>query len=385
MIDRRTLLATTMVGVLAPTVVSGRTDASPMADPLRAFMRMHSTLGGSAVWTMEGLIQGAMPGETARPLVGFHSIVEVRVTEPQPGVFRTEQREATWYTDRTTGAFLDSFTNPYTSEINVPFGYVSPTNVYFFDKTGTYQRELPPVRTGELHHDWGGGATTLWVSEGRQNIFPAGIDEAEFPRAFAGNSRVSVDILTYQARRADFDRRSSWVPVTLHMTTNGPWPYWLMMGRRAGTVIWTGHGEKYRSIGVVPQRLRDTCERIYPGFLADPLQVKYEETAPYHYANCSIGRERIPRRECKYIGQNLPPGCRRNCGRPGDPRPRGGVTRAPPVGRAAARNRRHAQRAHGIHSDVRDRRLQQPPRYSWTLCHADRPEHRTPKRSFRAA
>ena len=267
MIDRRTLIAASLAASALPSLAK----AATASDPLRDFMRMHSTLAGGAVWTMEGTIQGAMPGETARPLVGFHSLVEVRVAEIEPGVFRTEQREATWLSDRTTGALIDSFANPYTGESNVPFGYVTLTNVYFFDKTGSYQRELPAVRNGAMHQDWGRGGTTIWVSEGRQNVFPSGIDEAEFPRAYAGPNRVSVDILTYHAHLADFVRATPSVPVTIHMTTNGPWPFWMMMGRRAGTVIWTGHGEKYARLSDVPKPLLAACEQVYPGFVRDPF------------------------------------------------------------------------------------------------------------------
>lgn len=242
-----------------------------MADPLRSFMRLHSTLSGTAVWTVEGTIHGSIPGEAARPLVGFHSIVEVHVTEDVPGIFRTEQREATWLSDLATGQVATSVSNPYTGENNTPFGYVTGTNVYFFDKTGSYQRELPALRNGTFDLDWGRGGSTIWVSEGRQNVFPAGIDEAEFPKAYAGPQRVSVDILTYQGQIADFERNLPSVPVTIHMTTNGPWPYWLMMGRRAGAVLWTGHGEKYGSRAALPAKLRTACEQVYPGFMADPF------------------------------------------------------------------------------------------------------------------
>lgn len=284
MMDRRALLVAAATGAaLAPgltraaVIAPSRPNETPSPDALRAFMRMASTLNGKSFSTVEGAIHGAAPGETARPLVGFHSLVEIHVAEPQPGIFRTEQREATWFTDLATGAIATEFVNPYTGVSVVPFGYVSPTNVYWFDKTGVYQRELPAERTGTIAHEWMTGGTTLWVSEARRNVFPSGIDEAEFPKAYNGTTRVSTDVLSYQARRSDFDRRTPSVPATIHMTTNGPWPFWLMMGRRAGGVIWIGHGEKYASMAAVPEPIRAGCESVYPGFVADPFKFPERE------------------------------------------------------------------------------------------------------------
>ena len=51
--------------------------------------------------------------------------------------------------------------------------------------------------------------------------------------------------------------------------TNGPWPLWLLMGRRAGGVVWTGTGEKYASMAAFPSALR-AQDLVYPGFTARP-------------------------------------------------------------------------------------------------------------------
>lgn len=130
---------------------------------------------------------------------------------------------------------------------------------------------MPKVRSGELEHQWRFGGTTLWVTEGRQNRFPTRIAEAEFPRAYTGPFRESVDILSYQARRADVADERLFLPTTVHMTTVGPWPHWLLMGRSPGQVLWTGDGEKYRIMADVPEAVRAACERHYPGFVADPF------------------------------------------------------------------------------------------------------------------
>jgi hypothetical protein len=241
-------------------------------DEIRAFMRLFTTTAGEVSMSVEGIIHGKPPGEIAKPLVGFVSILRIRAAEIEPGVFRTEQREAMYYTDLATGGLLQEFLNPYTQETLVPVGYVSPTNVYFFARSGSYARALPPApRTGKKVLDWRVSDTDLWVSEIRNNVFPSGISEEEFPRAYSGPERKSIDILTYRAKRKDFaNARLASVPATVQMVTDGPWPLWLMMAKRPGGVIWNGFGQKMRDFSQLSDSLKRGCEEAYPGFLKDP-------------------------------------------------------------------------------------------------------------------
>jgi len=244
--------------------------ASP-EDRLRGFMRLFAGLHGSCVFTNEGIIYGKVEGQMAKPLYGFLAVLEVRVAEVQPGIFRSEQKEALVCTDLTTRMPLKTFINPYTSERLTPVGYVSPNNVYFFDVTGSYARELPAKRSGLKQLDWRSSASDIWVTESRFNSFPSSITEEEFPRAFSGAVRYSVDILTYRAKTSDFaNAKLTSVPSTLTMMSDTPWPLWLMMAKRPGGVIWHGFGQKYARMSDLPDANRRAVNAAYPGFLADP-------------------------------------------------------------------------------------------------------------------
>ena len=276
--DRRTLLAGGALATLAaasPTLARARPGEPAMLLPatpeagLTGFMRMFAGLTGSSVFANEGLIYGKVEGELPRPLFGFVSVLEIHAREIEPGVWRSEQKEAMACLDMVTRMPLNRLRNPYTDEDNIPLGYVSPVNVYFFDKTGSGFRDRP--KPGQTSRTWRSSGSDIWVTESRYNHFPASITEAEFPRSYAGPVRHSVDILTYRATAADFaDSRLVSVPGSLTMVSDTPWPLWMLMGKRGGSAFYMGSGQKYRRFADLPAITRRAIDLAYPGFLGDP-------------------------------------------------------------------------------------------------------------------
>jgi len=277
-VSRRAVLATGGATLLAAAAArqetGGRADPAALLptssyDSLTGFIRMFAGLTGSSVFANEGLIYGKVEGQLPKPLFGFVSVIEVRARQVAPGMWRSEQKEAMTCLDMTTRMPLRSFRNPYTNEDNVVLGYVSPVNVYFFDGSGSGFRG--PPKPGQTSRLWRSSATDVWVTESRYNEFPSSITEAEFPRSYAGPIRHSVDILTYRARAADFaDARQTSVPGTLTMVSDTPWPLWMMMGKRGGSAIYHGSGQKYRSLADLAPITRRAIEAAYPTWLADP-------------------------------------------------------------------------------------------------------------------
>jgi hypothetical protein len=236
---------------------------------LTGFMRMFAGLTGSSVFSNEGLIYGKVEGELPRPLFGFVSVLEVRAKEVEPGLWRSEQKEAMACLDMTTRMPIKTFRNPYTGEDNYTLGYLSPVNVYYFDNAGSGFRDKP--KAAQTSRLWRSSATDIWVTESRYNYFPSSITEAEWPRSYAGPVRNSVDILTYRAKAADFaNPRLDTVPVTLTMVSDTPWPLWMLMGKRPGMAIYHGSGQKYRTLREMPTITQRAIDMAYPGFLDDP-------------------------------------------------------------------------------------------------------------------
>jgi Protein of unknown function (DUF1838) len=238
---------------------------------LMGFLRLFTGASGTCGFTNEGMIYAKTEGALLRPLVAYLAVLEMRTREHAPGVYRTEQKEAQVYLDPVTRAPLTAWTSTLTGETLIPVGYVSPVNVYYFDDTGSYARTLPDSRSGRWALDWRASGSDIWVTELRANSFPSSISAEEFPRAWSGPTRYSVDMLTFRGRARDFaNPRLASVPSTLAMTSDTPWPLWMMMGTRPGSVIWQGFGQKYARLTDLPQTVRAPVEAAYPGFLADP-------------------------------------------------------------------------------------------------------------------
>lgn len=244
---------------------------------VRDFLRLRAVPSGEACIGIEGLIYARPPDDLMRPLCGFRSAVTLRVSEIAPAVYKAEQRESTHYSDLETGDVLTTYKNPLTGETVTAIGFCSPTNVFYVDATGTYLRDLPEKRDGKIALDWRVTDQTVRVTEARYNRFPSSITEEEFPRAYTGPHRDSVDIITYEADYAAFaDKTIDSVPAAVHMISDTPWQFWLMMGRRPGHAVWNGYGRKYANFAAFPARFRETVETYSPGFLADPWNFPVE-------------------------------------------------------------------------------------------------------------
>lgn len=275
-------------GLLAAWPVGAGPVAAGVADPagaiprdpvdqVQGFMQLFAGRSGASVFTNQGIIYGRTPDELSRPLVGYVSVLQIRPAEVAPNVFRTAQIEALVFLDLSTGEPLAAWRNPYTDEDVIPVGYASPENIYYFDVTGSYTRALPLERSGRWHLDWHVSDTDIWVTETRRNSFPSGITQEEFPRAYAGPIRHSVDILTYRARIGDFLSGAAYIPSQLAMLSDTPWPLWMMMGRRPGHVLWQGFGGKFNALSDIPVEARRAIEATYPGFLSDPWRFEAAE------------------------------------------------------------------------------------------------------------
>lgn len=243
------------------------------------FMRLSAGIGTTSAYTNEGIIYGRTSGALLRPLFGFVTILEIRSEQLGPGEHVTVQKEAMVCIDLATRKPLTEWLNPYIDKTIVPLGYVSPDNRYYFSEQGSFMRSpLPDDRTqrrlaemGVPQQSWHRSRNDVWVTERRYNRFPSAITQDEFPDAFAGEIRESVDILTYRGKIADFaDTEKASVPSTITMMADTPWPLWMMMGRRPGGTVWQGFGSKHASLSDIAASTRAPVEAAYPGFLDDP-------------------------------------------------------------------------------------------------------------------
>jgi len=240
-------------------------------DALRNFMRMAGTPAGETCTLCEGLLYGRPPDALPNRLVGFRSALIIRCVEESPGVFRTQQREAMHYTDLARGEPIGEFSSPYDGARLTPIGYVSPLNTYLFDELGSRMLHPTDSPLRGPPFDWRTDGNEVWVTESRFNIFPSSITEQEFPRAYSGPERRSVDVLTYSTSATAFaDSSISALPARVSLLSDAPWPLWLMRGRAAGGVLWQGFGRKYARFAEMPDAARRAVDSVHAGFLDEP-------------------------------------------------------------------------------------------------------------------
>ncbi|MGQ3230494.1 MAG: DUF1838 family protein [Blastomonas fulva] len=251
----------------SPTLALQPTGAS---SDLVTFMRLFAVTEGQCALTNAGIIYGKKPGQMPVPLVGYLSVLQVEITQPAPGLFRAAQLEAMVCTTIDGQSLLGLWRNPISDEWVRPVGYASPENLYYFDATGTYPNTPPDGRRGGTSRAIAWLDNEVSATEVRENSFPSGITEAEFPRAYAGPLRRSMDILTHRTSVQQISTTAPFVSTVNTMLTDAPWPLWMMMGKADGHVIWHGFGSKYRSLQDIPSKQRQLIDAAYDGFLSNP-------------------------------------------------------------------------------------------------------------------
>lgn len=257
----------------APTVIGPERAAAGgllPREPLHTLIRIRGDLNRPAWLWFEGNVYGRAPDGVITPVFGFTSVLIVRYEMLGPERAAFEQRESAHYTDLGTGQPIGEFHNPFTGRTNIAIGYVSPRFRYELTADGAYSARTGK-RVGDKMAGLEGDAVHVWTTERRAFEFPAGITREDFPNAFRDEIRRSADVATYRARRADLDTPpDAFVPATLDVVADTPWPLWMFMADQPGHAIWIGHGGKYAGVDGIPSKVRARIDSVHPGFLDTP-------------------------------------------------------------------------------------------------------------------
>ena len=89
--------------------------------PVATLARIRARSDGEPVlWWWQGEVLGKRPGEIAKRLMRITGIGFNRLSRLPDGLWESRMSEAGYYIDAETGAFLDSWTNPYTGRVVSP-------------------------------------------------------------------------------------------------------------------------------------------------------------------------------------------------------------------------------------------------------------------------
>ena len=238
--------------------------------PVATLARIRARSDGEPVlWWWQGEVLGKRPGEIAKRLMRITGIGFNRLSRLPDGLWESRMSEAGYYIDAETGAFLDSWTNPYTGRMVSP-----PANRlrlrYLIEDNGTIRPSFPgapfdgqvgaPLVVGD----------TVWSSERLAAQFPAPATPA-VPGAPKGLAGEPMEVTHFCASLADVNNPLlTVVPATMSHTTMWSFYPWMDMAADAGYVLSEIIGMKIAGPADIPGALRARIERDHPGFLAKP-------------------------------------------------------------------------------------------------------------------
>ncbi len=259
---RRSFAAMSLGSVLLAAIAR----AAEPASPLRTYARMRGAAkdGGMALWWYTGNVWGKPPDDIARLLFRVEGLTFQRLSFTAAGGLEQRMTGRGWYADAATGQPLETWTNPFTSEVLTPPHIRSLTRQAISPQGVMAVND--PSRVDKFEGTIGGHAEngdTVWMTENFMT--------RTRPDAATGAVATTSSLSTFTARRADVDDAGAdFVPCYLNYQSLGAWPAWLKMGGKAGTLSWQTYGRKVRGPEEGPAALRAWIEKRYPGFLKAP-------------------------------------------------------------------------------------------------------------------
>lgn len=228
-----------------------------------------------------GWFGGMIFGDTRRDqplkkLVGVQGFGVVR-TEKQPdGSYRVFNRECAFYTDPTTGAFLDEWTNPYTKEVCK----VSPihnltvnAHLIVSPKFGTaiemdfdgHLMQVPLPLTWDVLDD------TVMSTFEVHTAFPNELKPEKWPRESAGKMLRIAEIFQRVASLSQLENPElTSANYTGVWTRVGPWLPWMRQGQTEGQLIYRTFMAKNGTIEKLPPALVAHAKNRLPAFFQAP-------------------------------------------------------------------------------------------------------------------
>jgi len=238
------------------------------AEPVAAMARIRARTDGEPVlWWWQGDVFGKRPGEIATRLMRITGIGFNRLRRLPDGLWESVMSEAGYYIDGTTGAVLETWTNPYTGKAVRP-QHNRLRLRYLLEDSGVIRPSFPGVPfEGQVAAPMIVG-DTVWSSERLAAQFPAPAAAPGSPKGLAG---APMEMTHFTAALADVqDPAIKVVPATMSHTTMWSFYPWMDMPPDSGYVLSVIIGRKIAGPAEIPEPLRARIDRDHPGLLVNP-------------------------------------------------------------------------------------------------------------------
>jgi Protein of unknown function (DUF1838) len=236
-------------------------DFTKPADNVTAYAKMvGSTVKAMTYLQYTGEIFTLVPGEVQKPLFRLKGLVKAAWTPRGDGAYSHVNYDHGLFCDAETGVVLDTFKNPYTGETNRPLHY----------KSGPFEATIGPKRADGTPFilNWDISGDDMRLTETSYGERDNWLQPKDWPRASTGEKAQMSSSSTYIARLSELsDPARSAVTATHFWTFIAPWPAWMLVGQKPGSVLWRWVGRKIIDRSELDPVIVAEIERRLPGYM----------------------------------------------------------------------------------------------------------------------
>ncbi len=260
-----------MAGAAAAPAIITRAQAADTLDPVKdmaLILRKLSHAKDEKVhfWWMMGTRSGLVDSAYT-PLWDMHVGTIFSVRDIDADSYEVTSLGLNWYTDLTTGKFLETFRNPYTGkDLKVPYAPPKPSK-RIYDKSGL---KVPPFERPGVTMKRTGATGPAWI-EGNDVWVRGDTSVRGEPTTQGGKIFQVNDMSTFFGATKDVaNPKVTSAPAGQAFSDLNTWPDWLEMGDKPGNYYSRCFGRKVDSIAAMPKPWREITEAKFPAIAKDP-------------------------------------------------------------------------------------------------------------------
>ena len=227
-----------------------------------------------------GQVMGISDGEAVRVLCAFEGFAVSRLIPLENGNYRRLNRETIIFTDAKSGEVLEKWTNPWTEEVvdvvhvsNDPFNYNIATPMVFMTEDIGGDKASKPVEVPLILPWRKVNDETLSLETDLHLFYPNSLTPEKWPRESSGPMVQASEVFRYFVPVKELEDPSL-TTVSWHGTWTRiqPWLPWMLLGDKAGHVLYVGVMASADSVDEVSPNVLAYIKEHFPDFLNAPTE-----------------------------------------------------------------------------------------------------------------
>jgi hypothetical protein len=270
-ISRRGLIGTGLAAATAPQAV-----AAAAYDPRKSAegqVKLTATLDGSpAFWVYTGVIYAVRPNARPVAILTLSGCESHWAHKRDDGSYVIGGAIVTFFSDPTTGAFIDMFDNPFTAARNVVQPNILSGGGVLYPADGSSARAFGQIKSAVIAPGgFGKSDPDRLLGAVRWNIL-GGKVMLMTDRSWNVPVEPQLEAQTQIADEAAFFSPDvTKMPASFTATTIMPWMTWLEMPDVPGHLAWHSSGEKVFSTAAIPAAFKKKAGNLMEKLTSRPV------------------------------------------------------------------------------------------------------------------